>query len=168
MFSGDVFRASETYLKKDVYSLTFLICPKNISWKYFWLFKNIIQKWSRADKVDVWALKTLKKMKRRFLRVMHSHSSVCLAGSCLHVVYLSNMAYKSFRSFGMWTIVQSLEQVYFLLRLVNFSNNKTFCITHCQNTEILSKFHIKGCVIRFLISIWPRFLQCFFSKLIKF
>ena len=72
-FSGDVFRASQTYLKKDVYSLTSLICPKNISWKYLWLFKNITQKWFPADKVDVWALKTLKKMKRRFLRAMHSH-----------------------------------------------------------------------------------------------
>ena len=60
-FSGDVFRASQTYLKKDVYSLTSLICPKNISWKYLWLFKNITQKWFRADKIDVWALKTLKK-----------------------------------------------------------------------------------------------------------
>ena len=60
-FSGDVFKASQTYLKNDVYSLTSLICPKNKSWKYLWLFKNITQKWFRADKIDVWALKTLKK-----------------------------------------------------------------------------------------------------------
>ena len=72
-FSGDVFKASQTYLKKDVYYLTSLICPKNISWKYLWLFKNITQKWFHADKIDVCTLKTLKKMKRRFLRAMHSH-----------------------------------------------------------------------------------------------
>ena len=34
---------------------------KNISWKYLWLFKNIPQKWFRADKIDVGPLKTLKK-----------------------------------------------------------------------------------------------------------
>ena len=72
-FSGDVIRTSQTCLKKDVYSLTSLICLKNISWKYLWLFKNITQKWFRADKVGVWALKTLKKMKHCFLRAMHSH-----------------------------------------------------------------------------------------------
>ena len=60
-FSGDVFKASQTYLKKDVYSVASLICLKNICWKYLWLFKNITQKWFRADKIDVWALKTLKK-----------------------------------------------------------------------------------------------------------
>ena len=63
MFSGDVFMASQTYLKKDVSSVTSLICLKNIFWKYWWLFKNIIQKWFRGDKIDVWALKTLKKKK---------------------------------------------------------------------------------------------------------
>ena len=60
-FSGDVFKASQTYLKKDFYSLTSLICPKNISWKYLWLFKNSTQKLVRADKIHVWVLKTLKK-----------------------------------------------------------------------------------------------------------
>ena len=30
-FSGDVFKASQTYLKKDVYSVTSLICLKHIS-----------------------------------------------------------------------------------------------------------------------------------------
>ena len=41
--------------------MTSLICLKNISWKYLWLFKNITQKWFRADKIDVRALKTLKR-----------------------------------------------------------------------------------------------------------
>ena len=52
----------------------------------------------------------------------------CIAyhvGSSLHVVYLSSMAYKSFGSFGMSTILRSQEQVYYLLLLVIFSNNKT-------------------------------------------
>ena len=54
--------ASQTYLKKDVYYfVTSLTRLKNISWKYLWLFKNIPQKWFRADKIDVWTLKTLKK-----------------------------------------------------------------------------------------------------------
>ena len=35
------------------------------------------------------------------------------------------MAYKSFGSFGMSTIVKSQEQVYYLLLLVIFSNDKT-------------------------------------------
>ena len=65
-FSGEVFKASQIYLKKDVYSLASLICPKNISWKYLWLFKNITQKWFRADKIDVWAFKTLKKNEAPF------------------------------------------------------------------------------------------------------
>ena len=49
----------------------------------------------------------------------------CHVGSSLHVVYLSSMAYKSFGSFGMSTILRSQEQVYYLLLLVIFSNNKT-------------------------------------------
>ena len=85
-FSGDIFRASQTYLKKDFYSLTSLICLKNISWKYLWLFKNNTQKWFLAGKINVWALKTLRKMKRRFLWAMHSHQSVCRVDSYLHVV----------------------------------------------------------------------------------
>ena len=60
-FSGNVLTLSQAHLKKDVYSVTSLICLKNISWKYLWLFKNITQKWFHADKIDVWALKTLKK-----------------------------------------------------------------------------------------------------------
>ena len=61
------------------------------------------------------------KMKRCFLGAMHSLP----CGSSLHVVYLSSMAYKSFGSFGMSTILRSQEQVYYLLLLVIFSNNKT-------------------------------------------
>ena len=37
------------------------------------------------------------------------------------------MAYKSFSSFGMSTIVKSQEQMYYLLLLVIFSNDKTLC-----------------------------------------
>ena len=46
-------------------------------------------------------------------------------GSCLHAVYLSSVTYKSFGSFGMSAIVKSQEQVYYLLLLVIFSNDKT-------------------------------------------
>ena len=41
--------------------MTSLIRLKNISWKYLWLFKNVPQKWFRADKIDMGPLKTLKK-----------------------------------------------------------------------------------------------------------
>ena len=56
-----LFKVSQTYLRKDAYSVTSLIRLKNISGKYFWLFKNILQKWFHADKIDVGPLKTLKK-----------------------------------------------------------------------------------------------------------
>ena len=49
----------------------------------------------------------------------------CHVGSSLYVVYLSSMAYKSFGSFGMSTILRSQKQVCYLLLLVIFSNNKT-------------------------------------------
>ena len=52
----DLSKTSQIHLKKDVYSVTSLIRLKNISWKYLWLFKNIPQKWFRADKIDVWKL----------------------------------------------------------------------------------------------------------------
>ena len=78
-------KTSQIHLKKYVFQVTSLRRQtylkkrclfsdvKNISWKYLWLFQNITQKWFRADKIYVWALKTLKKMKRRFLGAMHSH-----------------------------------------------------------------------------------------------
>ena len=49
----------------------------------------------------------------------------CHLGSSLHVVYLSSMAYNSFGSFGMSAILRYQEQVYYLLLLAIFSNNKT-------------------------------------------
>ena len=99
----DVFKTSQIHLKKDVFQVTSLgrlrhiskkifilwrlwYVSKNISWKYLWLFKNNTQKWFLAGKINVWALKTLRKMKRRFLWAMHSHQSVCRVDSYLHVV----------------------------------------------------------------------------------
>ena len=64
-------------------------------------------------------------MKRCFLGAMHTHESVSHVGSCLYVVYLSSMVYKSFDSFGMSTIVKVQEEVYYLLLLLIFSNDKT-------------------------------------------
>ena len=130
----DISKTSEKHLKRDNFferSLRRLssdvsdMSEKYIPWKYLWLFNNITQKWFRADKIDVWALKTLKEMKCCFLGAMHSHYLICHVGSCLHVVYFSSMAYKSFGSFGMSRIVKSEEQVYYLLLLVTFLNDKT-------------------------------------------
>ena len=87
MFSGDVFMASQTYLKKDVSSVTSLIWLKNIFWKYWWLFKNIIQKWFRGDKIDVWALKTLKKSNGSNAQPLISLSCGLMFACCLSQQY---------------------------------------------------------------------------------
>ena len=41
----DVFKTSRAFLKKDVYSVTFMRRLKNISRKNLWFFKNTPQKW---------------------------------------------------------------------------------------------------------------------------
>ena len=47
----DIFKTSRAYFKKDVFSVTSLRHPKNISDKYFWFFKNTPQKWFRVISV---------------------------------------------------------------------------------------------------------------------
>ena len=89
-------------------------------------------------------------------------------GSCFDVVYLSSMAYKSFSSFGMSTIVKSQEQVYYLLLLVIFPNDKTLY-------NPLSKYRnlVKDSYKKFRNWISDKHLihiscsNTFFSKLIK-
>ena len=89
-------------------------------------------------------------------------------GSCLHVVYLSGMAYKSFSSFGMSTIVKSQEQVYYLLLLVIFSNDKTLYnpLSKYRNLVKVSYKKLRNWISdKYLIHVSCN--NAFISKLIK-
>ena len=89
-------------------------------------------------------------------------------GSCLHVVYLSRMAYKLFRSFSMSTIVKSQEQMYYLLLLVIFSNDKTLYnpLSKYRNLVKVSYKKLRNWISdKYLIHVSCN--NAFFSKLIK-
>ena len=88
--------------------------------------------------------------------------------SCLHVVYLSSMVYKSFGSFGMSTTVKSQEQVYYLLLLVIFSNDKTLYnpLSKYRNLVKVSYKKLRNWISdKYLIHVSCN--NAFFSKLIK-
>ena len=89
-------------------------------------------------------------------------------GSCLHAVYLSSMAYKSFSSFGMSTIVKSQQQVYYLLLWVIFSFDKTLYnpLSKYRNLiNVLTKKLGNSISDKYLIHVSCN--NAFFSKLTK-
>ena len=108
MFFCDLFKGFQTYLKKNIYSVTFLIrlkiylksiCDylKTSRKNGFVLIKQMCGRWKHSKN------ETLFSGNNAYPIISLSW---VLVGRCLHVVYLSSIAYKSFGSFAISIIVK--------------------------------------------------------------